>query len=104
MTAPYNPPKKNEDFQIRIALHDLNNNGSFLSNPSIAAGDFKVDKDGAGYNNLATTPSVSPASSVSVLIQLSATEMDADVVTIVGVDQSTPKLWADFHMSIPTTQ
>lgn len=103
MAAPYNPPKKNEDFVIRIALEDMNNPGSFKSSPTIAAGDFKVDKDGGGLNNLATLPTVDPAASVLVKISLSATEMNADVVTVVCVDQTSPKEWADFVFSIPTT-
>ena len=104
MAAPYNPPKKNEDFLIRISLEDYQNPGNFKSNPTIAAGDFKVDKDGGGLTNLSTLPSVSPASSVLVLITLSSTEMNADVVTVVCIDQTTPKEWADLVFSIPTTQ
>jgi len=104
MAAPYNPPKKNEDFLIRIALMDMAVAGAFKSNPTFAAGDFKVDLDGAGLNNLATPPSVSPATSVLVLITLAAAEMNGDVITIVGIDQTSPKEWCDFVLSIPTTQ
>jgi len=104
MAAPYNPPKKNEDFKIRIALEDANVPGSFKSNPTIAAGDFKVAIDGTALASLATLPTVSPSSTVLVLIELSATEMNADVVTVVGIDQTTPKEWNDFVLSIPTTQ
>jgi hypothetical protein len=103
MAAPYNPPVKSEDFKVRVALKDYAIPGSFKINPTIASGDFKVDKDGGGLTSLATTPSVSPASSVCVLIELSATEMNADVVTIVGIDQTSPKEWADFILCIPTT-
>ena len=103
MAAPYNPPVKNEDFIIRIALADMSTPGSFKSSPTIAAGDFKVDKDGGGLTNLTTLPSVDPSSTVLVKITLSATEMNADVVTIVAVDQTSPKEWADFVLSIPTT-
>ena len=103
MAAPYNPPKKNEDFLIRIALEDASRTGGFKSSPTIAAGDFKVDKDGAGLTNLTTLPSVSPASTVLVLITLSSTEMNADVVTLVCIDQTSPKEWADAVISIPTT-
>lgn len=103
MAAPYNPPVKNEDFKLRVSLEDYANPGNFKSNPTIASGDWKVDKDGGGLTNLATLPSVSPASSVLVLIELSATEMNADVVTVVGVDQTSPKEWADVVISIPTT-
>lgn len=103
MAAPYNPPVKNEDFIIRISLEDMASAGSFKSNPTIATGDFKVDKDGAGLNNLSTIPAVDPASTVLVKVTLSNTEMNADVVTIVGIDQTTPKEWADFVLSIPTS-
>lgn len=101
--ASYNPPTKNEEFIIRISLEDMNNPGSFKASPTIAAGDFKVDKDGAGLNNLATLPAVDPAASVLVKVTLSATEMNADVVTVVCIDQTNPKEWADFAFSIPTT-
>jgi hypothetical protein len=104
MASPYNPPVKGEDFIIRIALADMNTPGAFKSSPTIASGDFKVDKDGGGLNNLATLPSVDPTSTVLVKITLSSTEMNADVVTVVGVDQTSPKEWADFVLSIPTTQ
>jgi hypothetical protein len=103
MAAPYNPPVKNEDFIIRIALEDMESPGSFRSNPTIAAGDFKVDQDGGGLTNLSTLPSVDPAASVLVKLTLSSTEMNADVVTVVAIDQSTPKEWADFVISIPTS-
>ena len=103
MAAPYNPPVKNEDFVIRIALEDMANPGRFKSSPTIAAGDFKVDKDGAGLVNLGTLPSVDPAASKLVKITLSSTEMNADVVTLVCSDQTDPPEWADHVISIPTT-
>ncbi len=101
--APYNPPVKNQDFAIQIALEDYANPGNFKSNPTIAAGDFKVAKDGGALANLTTLPSVAPASSVLVTISLSSTEMNADVVSVVCIDQTAPKEWADFVISIPTT-
>lgn len=103
MAAPYNPPKKNEDFKIRISLEDYANPGNFKASPTIAAGDFKLDIDGAGFNNLATLPSVSPAAGRSVLLELSASEMNGDVITVMCVDQTSPKEWADLAISIPTT-
>lgn len=103
MSAPYNPPVKGEDFKVRIALSDFAIPGSFKSIPTIAVGDFKVDKDGGGLTNFTTLPTVSPAAGVCVLIELSATEMTADVVTVVGIDQTSPKQWCDVVISIPTT-
>lgn len=104
MAAPYNPPKKNEDFKIRIFLQDYSNPGNFKNNPTIESGDFKVDIDGGGFSNLSTLPSVSPASSEAVLITLSSSEMNGDVITIKGQDQTVPKEWSDWGICIPTTQ
>lgn len=103
MAAPYNPPVKNEDFILYVALNDASDPASFKSSPTIASGDWKVSKDGGALTNLATLPSVEPIGSVMVKITLSATEMNADNVTIVGIDQTATKEWADFVLSIPTT-
>lgn len=103
MAAPYNPPKKNEDFLIRIALEDYASPGNLKSSPTIAAGDFKVAVDATALANLGTLPTVSPASTVLVLITLSAGEMNGDVITLVCIDQTSPKEWADLVISIPTT-
>lgn len=104
MAAPWNPPKKNEDFTIYLALEDFANPGNFKVNPTIASGDFQVSKDGGSFANVTTLPSVSPASSQMVNVSLSSTEMNADSIVIRAVDQTSPKEWADFILSIPTTQ
>ncbi|OGT32122.1 MAG: hypothetical protein A2W28_09705 [Gammaproteobacteria bacterium RBG_16_51_14] len=104
MAAPYNPPKKNEDFLVRIALEDAANPGSFKSSPTIAAGDFKVSTDGGALGNLGTIPVVSPASSIWVLVTLSAAEMNGDVIAVQAIDQTSPKEWADMAFCIPTVQ
>lgn len=104
MAAPYNPPKKNEDFIVRVALRDAAIPSRFKSSPTIAAGDFKVDKDGGGLSNLSTLPSVDPSGTKLVKITLSSTEMNADVVTVICSDQTDPPEWADLVFSIPTTQ
>src|SRR3990172_6526895 len=103
MAAPYNPPKKGENFLIRIALEDYANSGNFKSSPTLASGDFKVAVDATALANLGTLPSVSPASTVCVLITISTGEMDGDVITLVGIDQTSPKEWSDIVLSIPTT-
>jgi hypothetical protein len=103
MAAPYNPPVKGEDIVLYIALANADDPRSFKASPTIAAGDFKVSKDGGALTNLTTIPAVEPAASVMVKITLSATEMNADNVTIVGIDQTATKEWADFVLNIPTT-
>jgi len=100
MAAPYNPPVKNEDFVFAIALEDTASPGRFKSSPTIAAGDFKVDIDGGGFNNLTTLPT---ASGVKVTITLSAAEMNGDVITVTGIDQTATAEWSDFMICIPTT-
>lgn len=104
MAAPYNPPVKNEDFILYVALQDASDPKSFKSNPTIASGDWKISKDGGALANLGTLPSVEPASSIWVKITLSSTEMNADNVMIQGIDQTATKEWCDFVLSIPTTQ
>lgn len=103
MAAPYNPPIKGEDFIIRVGLRDAASPNRFKSSATIAAGDFKLDKDGGGLTNLTTLPSVDPSATKLVKITLSATEMNADVVTVVCSDQTDPPEWADLIFSIPTT-
>lgn len=103
MAAPYNPPVKNEDLILYIALQDAAAPSSFKASATIAAGDWKVSKDGGSLANLTTLPSVEPSGSVMVKLTLSATEMNADNVTIVGIDQTATKEWADFMLNIPTT-
>lgn len=104
MAAPYNPPVRGEDFIIYVSLESMSSPGSFQGNPTIAAGDFQISKDGGAFANLTTLPAVTPAASKAVKITLSATEMTADNVVIQGIDQTSPKEWADIVISIPTTQ
>ena len=56
--------------------------------PTIAAGDFQISKDGGTFANLSTLPSVEPTSSVSVKVSLSSTEMDAESIYLFAQDQS----------------
>lgn len=102
MAAPYNPPVKGQDFKVRVGLEDYDAPGNLQVNPTIASGDFTVDIDGGGFANLTTLPSVSPAGGRAVLVELSAAEMNGDVITILCVDQTATKEWADLLISIPT--
>ena len=103
MTAPYNPPVKGEDFVIYVGLVSAADSLTYKADPTIAAGDFKVKKDTGAPANLTTLPAVDAAGEVAVRIALTATEMNADVVTIIGRDQTATKEWADIMICIPTT-
>jgi hypothetical protein len=106
MAAPFNPPKKNEDFEFNLALEEYAAPGRFKINPTLAAGDVTVVKDHStsAPANIATLPTVLNTSWPTIKVALSATEMNADVVTILFRDQTAPPEWADFEISIPTTQ
>jgi hypothetical protein len=103
MAGAYNPPNSGEAFRFFICLQNMAVSGSFKSSPTIAAGDFKVSKDGGAFANLTTLPSVAPSSSVSVQVDLSATEMTADNVLVVWIDQTATKEWADGSLNIVTS-
>ena len=98
----YAPMVRAQTYLIRIGLEDIANPGRLKAGPTIAAGDFKVDIDGAGFTNLATLPSASPAAGRAVLITLSTTETDGDVITLQCVDQTVPAEWADYMVSFNT--
>lgn len=103
MAAPWNPPTKNQDFEFDVCLEDYVNGGLFKSNPTLAAGDVKISQNNGTLANLATLPSVSPASSRMVRVQVSATEMNTDKVTIIFSDQTAPPEWCDYAITILTT-
>lgn len=103
MAAPYNPPVKGEEFLIFVPLEDLANPGSFKADPTLAAGDVKIKKDAGAFANLATLPAVDTAGDCVVRVAITGTEMNADVVVLQFVDQTSPKEWADFILCIPTT-
>lgn len=103
MAAPYNPPVKNEDFIFYLAVEDYASPGNFKASPTIAAGDFQVSKDGGAFANLGTLPAVTPAAGRMIKVTLSNTEMNADNVVVQGVDQTSPKEWADIVVAIVTT-
>ena len=103
MAAPYNPPVKNQDFIFMTTLEDYALPGNFKVNPTIASGDFNISKDGGAFGTLTTLPSVAPAGSVAVKVTLSSDEMNADYLLVTGIDQTSPKEWADFSVCIVTT-
>ncbi len=60
--------------------------GQFRATPTLAAGDFKIEKDGGAAANLATLPSVVPAGGSSIDIPFSAAEMQVKHAVVRAVD------------------
>lgn len=103
MAAPWNPPVKAEDFEFCVCLEDWLNPGLFKANPTLAAGDVTISKDEGAFANLATLPTVAPASGRQVQVELTGTEMNADKVTILFHDQTAPPEWSDYAITIVTS-
>lgn len=100
--ATYNTPKRGVAHKFYIGLVDQANTKLLKANPTIAAGDFQVSKDGGAFANLTTLPSANPASGRSVMIDLSATEMTADNVVVQCVDAAGAE-WCDLFINLQTT-
>jgi len=99
---PYAGIKKNAAFTFDMVVVDSSSRPDLKANPTIAAGDWKISKDGGALANLTTLPVVAPASSVIIKIVLSATEMNANRITIIGIDAAGAQ-WDDNAETIVTT-
>ncbi len=98
----YHTPKRATAYKFYVGLVDQANTKLLKANPTIAAGDFKVSKDGGAFANLTTLPSVNPASGAAVMIDLSATEMTADNIVVTCIDAAGAE-WCDQLINIQTT-
>lgn len=79
-------PVQGEIYIFYLGLTDVLNPDEFVSNPTIAAGDFQVSTDGSAYINLSTLPIVDPANSITVKVTVSAAEMAGEKVNIKAID------------------
>ena len=95
------PPVYGVAFEFDVVLFAQSDN-QIKTTPTIAAGDFVLSKSNGATANLTTTPSESPASSGIVRVQLSATEMEADKLTVKWHDASGAE-WNDGAVCIHTT-
>ena len=60
--------------------------GQYKSSPTLASGDFKIEKDGGAAANLAALPSVEPSGGSSISLSFSATEMQCEQAVITMSD------------------
>lgn len=97
----YVTPKKNTEFVFYIQL-EANAGGSYVSNPTIATGDFIVSTDGGATANLGTLPTVTPASGKGVKVTVSASEMNGDNIRIEWNDAAGSE-WLPGYALIQTT-
>ena len=102
MPTSFKPIRKRA-YVFNVGLVDQANTKLLKAAPTLAAGDFKISKDGGAFANLATLPTVTPAGGVGVKISLSATEMDADNVVITCIDAAGAE-WCDQMIDIQTRE
>lgn len=99
--AEYIPPKKNTAFIFYCALVSQSNPLTFQANPTLAAGDVKVEVDGTNLGNITTLPSAVPASGTSVKVQLSTDEMNGDNIVVRFSDAAGAE-WCDTSFFLQT--
>lgn len=97
--ASNSKPVKGRAYKFYLGLYQQVDTKLLKAAPTIAAGDFKISKDGGAFANLTTLPSVNPAGSSAVMVDLSADEMTADNITILCVDAAGAE-WCDQLISI----
>ncbi len=79
-------PQKGIAYDFFVSLTDVFDPLFFITNPTIAAGDFKVSVDEGALVNLTTLPVVTPALSNVVKVSLSAIEMNGDKIVVAAKD------------------
>lgn len=94
------PPKKNTAFSFYVTLTSQADTDIFQVNPTLAIGDVKVSTDGGALNNITTLPVVTPAGGQQVLVSLSNTEMNGDVIGVLFSDPTAE--WQDLYIEILT--
>lgn len=95
-------PKTNTAYEFTIALLDTAVAGAFKASPTLAAGDFKVSIDNGAYNNLSSLPTIAPAGSINVRIQLTDAEMNGTKITVQAIDAADDE-WDDALIFIDAT-
>lgn len=99
--ATYVPAKRGVEYIFYVSLIQQADTKLFQANPTLAAGDVTISKDGGAFANLTTLPTVTPASGKSVKVTLSAAEMTADQVLVVFSDAAGAQ-WCDLSINIQT--
>lgn len=83
-------------YSFPIELDSVLSSG-FQVNPTIAAGDFQISKDGGAFANLDNLPVVNPAGGRQVFVSLTGAERDAGVINVLAIDLAGDE-WKDLGM------
>ena len=74
----------------------------YKANPTLAAGDVTVSKDGGAFANIATLPVVTPTTGTVVQVSLSTAETSAKHILVRFIDQTATKEWEDQSLIVET--
>ena len=96
------PAKKNTAYSFYIGLLSQADSRIIQAAPTIAAGDVKVSIDGGTFNNLTNLPTATPPAGKSVLVSLTAAEMNGDNIVVLFSDVSGAE-WCDQMVDILTS-
>lgn len=100
--ATYQPPKRGVEYIFYTSLVSQADAKLLKANPTLAAGDVVISKDGGAFANLTTLPTVTPAAGKGVKVTVSATEMTADNVLIIFSDAAGAE-WCDLSINVATS-
>jgi hypothetical protein len=98
----HNPPVRGKAYTFPAALAAQANPLLHQVNPTLAAGDVKVSRDGGAAANITTLPTAQPAGGAVLLVTLSAAEMAADNVAVRFSDAAGAE-WCDLLVGIQPT-
>ena len=94
--------QKNQPGMISVALRTPDGS-ALLNNATIEAGDFRIALDGGAFEDMDLVPATTvnePFATISFI----ADETNADLVSIIGRDQTNPAEWQEVAISFnPTT-
>lgn len=94
------PPLKNSAYTFDVCLVSQADTDVFKTTVTLAAGDIQVSKDGGAFANITTLPTEISTSGV-LPVALTATEMNADRVTVRFHDAAGDE-WQDLLVTIDT--
>lgn len=95
-------PKINTAYVFDVGLTSQADTKLLQANPTLATGDVKVSIDEGAFANLATLPTVTPASGRNVKVSLSAAEMNGSRISVQFVDAAGAE-WCDLLYAIETS-
>lgn len=87
-------PRSGQAYTFYASLYSTADGRVPVSNPTLAAGDVQISKDGGAYANITTLPTVATASDM-VVVSLSATEMTVTNACVVRFKDQAGSEWLE---------